>query len=98
MADYETRCWDSWQHHMSLVALAHLYVTLTKRDMKRQLPDLTLDMALQLLRSAFARPQLSQQDAIDLVEYHRRRNRIAHDSHRKTWLRMHKRIKSEVLL
>jgi cytochrome c len=55
-------------------------------------------MALQLLRSAFARPQLTEQDAIDLVEYHRRRNRIAHDSHRKTWLQKHKRIKPEVLL
>ena len=98
MADYETRCWDSWHHHMSLAALAHLYVTLTKRDLKRDVPDLTLDMALQLLRSAFARSELSEQEAIDLVEYHRRRNRIAHDSHRKTWLRKHKRIKPEVLL
>jgi SRSO17 transposase len=98
MADYETRSWDSWHHHMSLVALAHLYVTLTKRDLKRHVPDLTLDMALELLRSAFARPQLSEQDAIDLVDYHRRRNRIARKSHRKTWLRKHKQIKSEVLL
>ena len=98
MAAYETRSWQSWHHHMSLVALAHLYVTLTKRDLKRDVPDLTLDMALQLLRSAFARSELSGQEAIDLVDYHRRRNRTAHDSHRKTWLRKHKRIKSEVLL
>ena len=80
------------------MALAHLYVTLTKRDLKQAVPDLTLDMALQLLRSAFARSELSEQEAIDLVDYHRRRNRTAHDSHRKTWLRKHKRIKSEVLL
>ena len=78
---------------MCLVALAHLYVTSTKRDLKRSVPDLTLDMAVRLLRSAFARPQLSEQEAIELVEYHRRRNRIAHDSHRKTWLQKHKRIK-----
>jgi len=83
---------------MSLVALAHLYVTLTKRDLKQAVPDLTLDMALQLLRSAFARSKLSEQEAIDLVDYHRRRNRTAHDSHRKTWLQKHKRIKSGVLL
>ncbi|MCR4415927.1 MAG: hypothetical protein NUV77_26225, partial [Thermoguttaceae bacterium] len=25
MADYEARSWTSWHHHMSLVALAHLY-------------------------------------------------------------------------
>jgi hypothetical protein len=32
MADYETRSWDRWHHQMILVALAHLYVTVTKRD------------------------------------------------------------------
>jgi SRSO17 transposase len=98
MADYETRSWESWHHHMSLVALAHLYVTLTRRDLKRDVPELTLDMALQLLRSAFARSQLTEEDAIELVEYHLRRNRTARKSHRKTWLQKHKRIKPEVLL
>ena len=39
---------------MSLVALAHLFVTLSKRDLKKDTPELTLDMAVQLLRSAFA--------------------------------------------
>ncbi len=98
MADYETRSWKSWHHHMSLVALAHLYVTLTKRDMRRDVPELTLDMALQLLRSAFARPRLTQRDAIRLVEYHLHRNHTAHESHRKSWLRKNKRVKAEVLL
>lgn len=98
MADYETRSWTSWHHHMALVALAHLYVTLTKRDMKRAAPELTLDMALRLLRSAFARAKLTEEEAIDLVEYHLQRNHTARESHRKSWLRKHKRIKPEVLL
>ena len=78
--------------------LAHLYVTLTKRDLKRDVPDLTLAMALRLLRSAFARPQLTEEDAMYLVEYHLQRNRTAQQSHRKSWLQKHKRIKPEVLL
>ena len=98
MADYETRSWSSWHHHMSLVALAHLYVTLTKGEIKKDVPELTLDMALGLLRSAFARPQLSEEDAIHLVQYHLKRNRTARQSHCKTWLQKHKRIKPEVLL
>jgi len=98
MADYETRSWTSWHHHMALVGLAHLYVTLTKRDMKRGTPELTLDMALRLLRSAFARPKLSEEDAIELVEYHLKRNHTARESHRKSWLQKHQRIKPEVLL
>jgi SRSO17 transposase len=98
MADYEARAWSSWHHHMALVALAHLYVTLTKRDLKKDVPELTLDMALRLLRSAFARSRLDSNEAIHLIEYHLERNRVAHESHRKSWLQKHKRIKPEVLL
>jgi SRSO17 transposase len=98
MADYEARSWSSWHHHMAMVALAHLYVTLTRRDVKREIPDLTLDMALQVLQSAFARSKLSEDEASDLIDYHLARNRTAHDSHRKTWLQKHKRIKLETLL
>ena len=69
--------------------LAHLYVTQTQRDLKRKVPELTLDMAMRLLRSALPRPQLSLSDAEDLVDYHLDRNRQATKSHRKTWLAKH---------
>ena len=36
MAQYEARSWTSWHHHMSLVALAHLYVTLTRLRLKKK--------------------------------------------------------------
>jgi SRSO17 transposase len=35
MAQYETRSWVGWHHHMSLVAMAHLFVTLTRHDLKK---------------------------------------------------------------
>ena len=98
MADYEARSWRSWHHHMSLVALAHLYVTLTKRDMQRDVPELTLDMAVRVLRSAFASSHLTEDDSIHLIDYHLHRNHVAHESHRKSWLCKHKRCKPEVLL
>jgi SRSO17 transposase len=94
MADYEARSWTSWHHHMSLVALAHLFVTQTRRDLKRKNPDLTLDMAMRLLRSALPRPHLSLQEAEDLVDYYRDRNRQAKDSHRKRWLAEHLKFAS----
>jgi SRSO17 transposase len=31
MAPYETRSWVGWHHHMSLVGMAHLFLTLTRR-------------------------------------------------------------------
>lgn len=39
MAHYEARAWSSWHHHMSLVALAHLFVTLTRLRLKKKLPS-----------------------------------------------------------
>ena len=89
MSHYEARSWTSWHHHMSLVALAHLYVTQTQRDLKRKDPELTMDMAMRLLRAALPRRQLSLQDAEHLVEYHLVHNRQAKKSHRKRWLAKH---------
>jgi SRSO17 transposase len=36
MAQYETRSWVGWHHHMSLVAMAHLFITLTRRDLQKK--------------------------------------------------------------
>lgn len=37
MAQYETRSWVGWHHHMTLVGLAHLFVTLTRLRLKKSL-------------------------------------------------------------
>jgi SRSO17 transposase len=39
MAQYEARAWASWHHHMSLVGLAHLFVTLTRQQLKKKRPN-----------------------------------------------------------
>jgi SRSO17 transposase len=36
MAQYETRSWLGWHHHMALVGLAHLFVTLTRKRLKKR--------------------------------------------------------------
>jgi SRSO17 transposase len=92
MAHYEARSWTSWHHHMSLVALAHLYVMQVRRDLKRKIPELTLDMAMRLLQAALPRPQLNLDDAGDLVDYYLDRNDQATESHRKTWLAKHPNV------
>lgn len=98
MADYEARAWTSWHHHMSLVALAHLFVTLTKRDVKEDFPELTLPMAMRLLKSTMSRPTLTEDDALRITEYHLTRNKVARKSHRKSWLKKHKKLKPKTLL
>src|SRR5512135_3151971 len=36
MAQYETRSWVGWHHHMSLVAMAHRFITLTRRALGKK--------------------------------------------------------------
>ena len=36
MAQYETRSYVGWHHHMSLLAMAHLFVTLTRRALGKE--------------------------------------------------------------
>lgn len=98
MAAYQARAWTSWHHHMSLVALAHLFVTLTRQTLQKDTPELTLDMALRLLEDVLPRPQLDETEAIGIIDYYLKYNRIARESHRKSWLRRHKRAKRKLML
>jgi SRSO17 transposase len=93
MAQYETRSWIGWHHHMSLVAMAHLFITLTRRDLKKKTPKLTLDRTVRLLQRAMEIPGLSLEVAVLLVDYHINRNEIAARSHTKTWMAKHEGIK-----
>jgi SRSO17 transposase len=90
LADYEARGYASWHHHMSLVALAHLFLMQTRRDLKASEPAMTLPLALELVRAALERPQLNEDQAIRLAEYHLQRNATAQDSHHKSWLQKNK--------
>jgi SRSO17 transposase len=63
MAQYEARAWSSWHHHMSLVALAHLFVTLTRQRLKKSpAPDAGYGGAL------------TEERLAAIAAYHRRRS------------------------
>jgi SRSO17 transposase len=98
MAQYEARGWVSWHHHMSMVALAHLYVTLSRRQLKKHEGELTLHMAVRLLCEALPRKKLTLDDAMEIVNYHLCRNRTARRSHEKTWRERHANTSFKVLL
>jgi SRSO17 transposase len=92
MAQYETRSWIGWHHHMTLVGLAHLFVTLTRRRLRHHVSELTLDRTVRLLEAALEEPELKLCRAIELVDYHVRRNKVAKASHEKTWKKKHKDV------
>lgn len=55
-------------------------------------------MALRLLTSALPRPELTELNAIAIVEYHLRRNRTARNAHVKSWHNRHKKVAYKMLL
>ena len=93
MTQYETRSWVGWHHHMTLVGLAHLFVTLARKRLKKETPELTLDRTVRLLVAAFEEPELKLSRAIALVDYHVRRNEVARKSHTQTWQAKHPDVK-----
>jgi hypothetical protein len=55
-------------------------------------------MTIRLLKSALPRPTLTVTDAIEILEYHLERNRIAKKSHYERWKKRHKKVRFKVLL
>jgi SRSO17 transposase len=98
LADYETRGWTSWHHHMTLVALAHLYVMLVRKDLRGDVPELSFDRAYHLVCDGMSRPRLSPEESLRLTEYYLNYNHLAHESHRKSWLKRHKRLATQLRL
>jgi hypothetical protein len=47
---------------------------------------------VRLLRSALAKPELTVEAAVALVDYYARRNKAAKTSHDKTWYAKHKDV------
>lgn len=48
---------------------------------------------MRLLEAALEEPELRLSRATALVDYHVRRNRVARESHAKTWKKKHRKVK-----
>jgi len=77
LADYEARSWTSWHLHMTLVALAHPFITANRHELKQDIPELTLPLAMQRWQAALQRPHLTEAEATRLTEYHLQRNQTS---------------------
>jgi hypothetical protein len=93
MAQDETRSEAGWHHHMTLVGLAHLFVTSVRRRLPEVAPELTRDRTVRLREAALDEPELRLPRAAALVAYHMRRNEVARRSHAKTWRARHRGVK-----
>jgi SRSO17 transposase len=83
MDQYETRSWRGWQHHMTLVMLAHHFLVWVRVRWHDRAPALTLYQVRLLLLSVVPRPVLDAHRALMIIHYYQRRNHAAYRSHRK---------------
>ncbi len=73
--EYQVMGWRGWHHHMAMVLLAMLFLLCLKRNLAPKAPMITLQDALEILKVALPKKELSYDEAIDLI-YQRHLNRF----------------------
>lgn len=90
--EYQVTGWRGWHHHMAMVLLAMLFLLYLKRSLAPNAPMITLQDALEILKVALPKKELSLDEAIELI-YQRHLNRFRSRNYRlnkqQAWLIEH---------
>ena len=84
MADYQVRKWNAWNHHMSLVMMAMLFMLSERVSHKDTYPLLSCSDIEELLSHFLPRRDVSEAEVIRQLEDRHRRRQSAIESHTRT--------------
>ena len=84
MADYQVRGWRAWHHHMTLVALATLFMLTTKIKHQKEYELLSAADIKHLLSRFLPQRQISKQSVIEVIKERHRKRKKDIDLHSKT--------------
>lgn len=74
MADYQVRGWLAWQHHMSMVMMALLFMLRERVENKRELDILSCQDIIDLLNYYLPRKDNTEEEVLkNMLERHRKR-------------------------
>lgn len=84
MADYQVRGWTGWQHHMTMVLLAALFIMETLFEMNAKEPRLTLHDLTEIMEVIMAKRVLTEDEILMLLEQKLKAKESARRSHHRT--------------
>lgn len=84
LADYQTRGWLAWHHHMALVMLAMLFLLRERLMHEQEHPLLSAADVVELLRHYLPAAVVTREDVIEQLQLrHRKRKQSIDSAHRK---------------
>ena len=66
--EYQVIGWTGWHHHMSVVILAMLFLLKLKCQLKAKAPMMTLQDALNIVKIAMPKKELTYDDAVRIIK------------------------------
>lgn len=79
MAQYQTRSWEAWHRHMSLVMMAMLFFLKEKTYMKEELPFITVADVVVYFAITIPDKKSSEDGLLEILKKRNEKRRQAHE-------------------
>jgi SRSO17 transposase len=81
LADYETRSWDGWHHHITMSLLALWFLVQEQRRLKSSTPAITLEQSKAAIAELIRNPDIDTHTLAERITRRLKRNELSRISH-----------------